>query len=42
MPRTIPGLIGFALTATLIFVVGGFIWNRFAAPLAAKLMSKAA
>jgi hypothetical protein len=42
MPRTLPGIVGFLFTATVIFVVGGFVWNRFAAPAVAKLMNKAA
>lgn len=41
MPRTLGGLIGFAVTATLTVVVGNFIWNRFAAPLIASLRKAA-
>lgn len=32
LPRTLGGLLGFALTATLTVMVGTFLYNRFVAP----------
>lgn len=41
IPRTLGGLLGFAITATLTVVVGNFIWSRFVAPMINSLRKAA-
>lgn len=41
MPRTLGGIFGFVLTATLTVVVGTFVYNRFVAPLIAQVRKAA-
>lgn len=42
MPKSLGGLIGFAVMATVTVVVGTFIYNRMVSPLIAQIRSKAA
>lgn len=41
MPRTLGGLIGFVIMATLTVVVGTFVYNRLVAPLIAQVKKAA-
>lgn len=41
MPRTIGGLVGFAITATLTVIVGTFVYNKLVAPMLARLRQAA-
>jgi hypothetical protein len=42
MPKSLGGLFAFAVTATIIVIVGSFIYSRVVSPLVAKVMQKAA
>ena len=42
MPRTLGGLLGFAITATVIVIVGTFIYNNVVTKAIAMVRSKAA
>ena len=42
MPRTLGGLLGFVIMATVTVVVGTFVYNRFLAPVVGNLLQKAA
>ena len=41
MPRTLGGLIGFIVTATITVVVGTLVYNRLVAPVIAKFRAAA-
>ena len=41
MPRTLGGLVGFVITATLTVIVGSFVYNRFVSPLLASFKKAA-
>lgn len=41
MPKSLGGLIGFVVMATLTVVVGSFVYNRFVAPAIASLRKAA-
>lgn len=42
MPRTLGGILGFIITATLTVVVGTYVYNKLVAPMIGRVMSKAA
>lgn len=42
MPRTLGGLFMFAVTSTIIVIVGSFVYNRFVSPLVGAALKKAA
>lgn len=42
MPRTLGGLLGFAIMATLTVVVGTFIYSKLVSPLVSSVLKKAA
>jgi hypothetical protein len=42
MPRTLGGLVGFVVMATITVVVGNFVWSRFVGPLVSGALKKAA
>jgi hypothetical protein len=42
MPRTLGGLFGFAIMATVTVVVGTYIYNKLVAPLISGVLKKAA
>lgn len=41
MPRTLGGLVGFVVMATVTVVVGNFVWARFVGPMIASLRKAA-
>lgn len=41
MPRTLGGILGFVVTATLTVIVGTFVYNRFVAPAIAAVRKAA-
>lgn len=41
MPKTFGGLVGFVITATVIVIVGSFVYNRVVSPALAKFKAAA-
>jgi len=42
MPRSLGGILGFVVMATVTVVVGNYVYGKFVAPLVSGLMKKAA
>lgn len=41
MPKSLGGIVGFLITATLTVIVGTFVYNKLVAPIVAKMKAAA-